>query len=96
MQFRNGVPATARCLDGHFPGNSIVPGAVLLGYAANAFADKGFQIASVVRMKFQRPLLPEQPFEIEIKRGSDAASMVWRTGDTVIAQARVTLCVEGE
>lgn len=91
MQITDGVPATAGCLDGHFPGNPIVPGAVLLGYAAKTLQVEGIGIASVLRMKFQRPLSPDTPFEIEMKRDGANASLVWQSEETVLAQARVTL-----
>lgn len=82
-----GIPADAPCLDGHFPGNPIVPGAVLLGYAASALAERGEAIASVSRMKFLCPLLPEQAFAIEV----DGRKIKWLAGGNTVAQARLTL-----
>ena len=88
--FDDGAPAGAPFLDGHFPSNPIVPGAILLGYAADALSEWDREIASVIRMKFLRPLLPEIPFVIEATETSDATTLVWRSDDGVIAKARVT------
>ena len=78
-------------LDGHFPDNPIVPGAVLLGYAAKELHSEGLRIESILRMKFLRPLLPGEPFEIELNRAEQSSTLTWRSGETKIAQARVTL-----
>lgn len=96
MTFKCGVPSGAPCLDGHFPGNPIVPGAVLLGYAANALRENGLEIAALSRMKFMRPLLPQTPFEIEVSQTARAATLFWRVDGATIAQARVTLRPHGD
>jgi len=96
VRFDEGLPGDAPFLDGHFPRNPIVPGAVLLGYAANALSERGFEITTVMRVKFLRPLLPDEPFEIVVDGNADTASVVWREGESAIAQARVTLRALGD
>jgi 3-hydroxymyristoyl/3-hydroxydecanoyl-(acyl carrier protein) dehydratase len=86
-RFEAGVPSGSPCLDGHFMGNPIVPGAMLLGIAATVLAKRGAEITKVQRMKFLRPLLPDVPYEIDVTE----TAIVWRNDDGVIAQARVTL-----
>jgi len=89
--FDDGAPIGAPFLDGHFPGNPIVPGAVLLGYAAHALSEQRREIASVVRMKFLRPLLPGVPFIVEIAETTDSTTLVWQSDGSVFAKARVIL-----
>jgi len=96
IQFRDGVSSDAPFLNGHFPASPIVPGAVLLGYASNELQDRGYEIESILRMKFLRPLLPDEPFEIEIKAANKTATLIWYCGETMIAQARVTLSPHGD
>ncbi|MBY8974887.1 hypothetical protein KHP62_03640 [Rhodobacteraceae bacterium NNCM2] len=91
LAFPGGVSADAPCLDGHFPGNPIVPGAMLLGHAAAGLRARGWEVASVVRMKFLRPLPPASPFGISVDIGETASTIRWQADDEVIAQARVTL-----
>jgi len=62
----DGFPADSRFLDGHFPGNPIVPGAVILGYLAARLAAVDLAIAKVTRMKFVRILRPKVPMEITV------------------------------
>lgn len=81
----------APCIDGHFPGNPIVPGAVLLGFAADALSQEGWEIAEVTRVKFLRPLRPVIPFRIEITLANCSASISWLAGDVLIAQAKMVL-----
>lgn len=91
-----GIPANAACLTGHFPDRPIVPGAVLLGYAARHLATEGFEIAAIRRMKFLRPLLPDQSFTIELTPSRDSTTVTWLAGESVLARARVILrCHDG-
>jgi 3-hydroxyacyl-[acyl-carrier-protein] dehydratase len=90
-----GVPGDAACLSGHFPDRPIVPGAVLLGYAAHFLEAEGYKIAHIKRMKFPRPLLPEQPFTIDVTPSSDRTTVTWLADDTIFARATVTLLSHG-
>ena len=85
------IPASAACLDGHFPDQPIVPGAILLGYAAQYLKAEGFEISGVSRMKFLKPLLPDQAFTIGVQIDHKSAKIMWRADDIVLAQARATL-----
>lgn len=86
-----GVDPKSRCLDGHFPGNPIVPGAVLLGLAQQALRDIGYEIKCVQRMKFLRQLIPDQPYEITLEIGDTLAKLAWISGTETLANARVEL-----
>ena len=90
-----GVPGDTACLSGHFPDSPIVPGAVLLGYAAHFLEAEGFKIVNIKRMKFPRPLYPEQQFTIEVTPSRDRTTVTWRANDAILARATVTLLSHG-
>ncbi len=56
-------------LSGHFPGNPVIPGVVILDHARQLFEDsfKGKRIKKMNNIKFMRPLFPEQEFCIRLK-----------------------------
>ena len=87
----DGICAKSRFLDGHFPGNPIVPGAVLLGLAEQALQDIGYEIKTIQRLKFLRQLSPDQPYEIEIEMSLPRAKIAWISGTETLADARVEL-----
>jgi len=87
----DGVSAKSKFLDGHFPGNPIVPGAILLGLAEQGLRDIGYEIKCVQRMKFLRQLIPGQPFEVTVEIGDPLAKLAWTSGTDTLASARVEL-----
>ncbi len=87
----DGVAANAAFLEGHFPGNAIVPGAIFLGFLSQALNDQGYEIKKVQRMKFIRQLLPEKPFEIRLDMGETYSKAFWISLDQTIAEARIEL-----
>lgn len=86
-----GVLAGAPCLDGHFPGNPVVPGAMMLALLSARLAGEGVSVARVRRMKFLRVLRPDVPFDIEVTQGPQGASAVFRDAAGVFAEARIEL-----
>lgn len=55
------IPATHPCLPGHFPGQPIVPGVVLLDRLAASLEQRGLGVLnSLAAVKFRAPLLPGQ------------------------------------
>lgn len=86
-----GFPADSGFLDGHFPGNPIVPGAVLLGFLADRLAAAGVVIEGVQRMKFMRPLDPGTPFEVTVSPKGAGARAEFRDATGVFASATLTL-----
>lgn len=90
----DGLAPQSKFLEGHFPGNPIVPGAVLLGLAQQGLRDSGYEISSIQRVKFLRQLLPGQAFEITVDisdSGGRTAKLSWVSGAVVLADARVEL-----
>ena len=54
------IAATHASLPGHFPGDPIVPGVVLLDHVAACLERAGFTLAKLSAVKFLAPLRPEQ------------------------------------
>ncbi|MBV2090018.1 MAG: hydroxymyristoyl-ACP dehydratase [Candidatus Thiodiazotropha sp. (ex. Lucinisca nassula)] len=54
------------CLAGHFPGNPIVPGTLILDRVIELLEHHlpGTSINEIITAKFMQPLLPEQSFEL--------------------------------
>lgn len=86
-----GFPADSPFLDGHFPGNPIVPGAAMLAFLAERLSGAGLAIARVRRMKFRRPLLPGRPIEVSLVERSGEARVEIRDADGVVASATLVL-----
>jgi 3-hydroxyacyl-[acyl-carrier-protein] dehydratase len=59
------IPATHPAFPGHFPGQPVVPGVVLLDRVAAALERwRGERIGAMAQVKFLRPLLPDQDAEL--------------------------------
>jgi 3-hydroxyacyl-[acyl-carrier-protein] dehydratase len=90
-EFPEGISADAACLDGHFPGDPIVPGAVLLALAARELANEGLKVAKLRRMKFHQPLSPDRALAISFEIAGVRARVTWLDGEDVLARAQLTL-----
>ena len=80
------IPASHPALAGHFPGNPIVPGVVLLDRIAAALERaEGGHLASIGAVKFMAPLRPEQEAELRIVRsGSRVSFRIDREGSAIL------------
>ncbi|MEO0823924.1 MAG: hypothetical protein AAF074_26380 [Pseudomonadota bacterium] len=85
------VASSAACVDGHFPGNPIVPGAVLLAHASEALSARGFRITAMQRVKFLSALAPDTPFEMVVDTTRSPARLRWLAGERVLGEAVLTL-----
>lgn len=67
------VPADHPSLIGHFPGNPVTPGVVLLDIVRRAAEEHapGVSWAGVKQVKFLRTVLPEQACELHLSRKGD-------------------------
>ena len=91
------IPADHPCLPGHFPGQPIVPGVVVLDRVLAAIEAQHGAIGALrmPQVKFLQPLLPEQTARIELQPMPDAldAPPRWRfrvlRDDTLIASGEV-------
>ncbi len=69
------ISADHPCLPGHFPGQPIVPGVVVLDRVLAAIEAQHGALGALrmPQVKFLQPLLPEQTARIELQRLSDAS-----------------------
>lgn len=69
MEIRLNFPATHPALAGHFPGNPIVPGVLLLDAVATALAKAlpGTQVIGLPNVKFLSPLRPAEDCLLQLE-----------------------------
>lgn len=81
------IAASHPALAGHFPGNPVVPGVVLLERVAAAWkAWRGARVGKV-DAKFMRPLLPDEDAVIELHESASGVRFsVARTDGTLLAR----------
>ena len=83
------VPAQHPALAGHFPGNPIVPGVVVLDAvvaAAEAWLGAGLGVDRLSFAKFLAPLKPDQAALIELSLRAPRLEFSVRCGPTAIAR----------
>ncbi len=95
MQFT--IPSDHPSLRGHFPGNPVVPGVVVLDRVLDAVQVASGAPVGALRLpqvKFMQPLLPGQPATV----GVDGVGPKWRFrvhhGERLIASGEVLLVEE--
>jgi 3-hydroxymyristoyl/3-hydroxydecanoyl-(acyl carrier protein) dehydratase len=87
------IPADHPALPGHFPGNPIVPGVVLLSQVWDAVCRESgapLHCTGWPSVKFLAPLQPGVPFRVDVEFGAmQSAKFVCRTAAGTIAQGSV-------
>lgn len=80
-------------LPGHFPGDPVVPGVVILTRVVNAAAKAfGAGVVDVTLAKFHVRLKPAEEFRIELERtGEDAVRFRVQRAETMIASGILRL-----
>ncbi len=78
------VPESHACFDGHFPGQPIVPGVVLLHWAVSELARwqmRTLDVASLEVLKFRRPVTPGETFVLRLARALDPGAFSFEMSD---------------
>jgi 3-hydroxyacyl-[acyl-carrier-protein] dehydratase len=81
-------------LAGHFPGNPVVPGVLLVDRVLDAVEDWLGELPEPLRLpqvKFLQPLLPEQPAEIALHRTGTRLQFRITRADALIASGEFDL-----
>jgi 3-hydroxymyristoyl/3-hydroxydecanoyl-(acyl carrier protein) dehydratase len=94
FEVRRVVRADHPTLPGHFPGEPIVPGVVILDEVLAALKEwrENSQLTGIRTVKFLAPLKPEQPFTICLSTDNERAAEVnfcCRAEDCVIVEGRL-------
>lgn len=80
------VTASHPSLEGHFPGQPIVPGVLLLDHvqsAAESWLGHEFGSTRWTQIKFMRPLLPDQEVFIDLEMSDGGSRIRFRIVTTV-------------
>lgn len=88
------IAADHPALPGHFPGNPVVPGVVILDHVLQALhAWQGDAVpARIQDTKFVSPLLPGQAMQITLtQKDEQAAAFECRVAERRVAQGRIRL-----
>ncbi len=83
------VPARHPALAGHFPGNPIVPGVMVLDAvisAAEAWLGADLGVHRLAFAKFLAPLKPDETAQIDLVLGASRLEFSVRCGSTAIAK----------
>jgi 3-hydroxyacyl-[acyl-carrier-protein] dehydratase len=84
------IDADHPCLPGHFPGQPLVPGVVMLERVAHAVrVNHGLRMTRIVEAKFLAPLRPGETARIALNGELPWLRFEIRRGDTVLARGRL-------
>jgi 3-hydroxymyristoyl/3-hydroxydecanoyl-(acyl carrier protein) dehydratase len=83
------IPSNHAALPGHFPGNPVVPGVVVLDHVIRVLEASGIplpQLRKLKQVKFIEPLLPDQEATVTAEIGDAALSFSVTRGGRTIAK----------
>lgn len=88
------ISATHPALPGHFPGQPVVPGVVILDAVLAVLEGQDGHARSIARLpqvKFLAPLLPEQQARIELERSAERVRFRVLCDTTLLANGELVL-----
>jgi len=81
------VPAAHPALPGHFPGQPLVPGVVMLEAVAEALRNwRGERLARIAEAKFVAPLLPGEAAEVRLSESAGRVRFEIRHDEALLAR----------
>jgi 3-hydroxyacyl-[acyl-carrier-protein] dehydratase len=93
-QYQSLIAANHPSLPGHFPGNPVVPGVVILDEVLHALAQwqPQLNIEGFTTVKFLQPLLPDETFSIEFEHNkATRMKFACKKNQTVFANGIINL-----
>ncbi|MES9942055.1 MAG: hypothetical protein ABW104_12445 [Candidatus Thiodiazotropha sp. 6PLUC2] len=85
------------CLAGHFPGNPIVPGTLILERVIELLAKRyaEHRVNEIVNVKFMQPLMPGQDFDLSAEEKGDLIIFKCVVGNITIVTGKLALTKTG-
>lgn len=87
------IAADHPCLPGHFPGQPVVPGVLMLDMVIAAIQQQwpGARVASLPSAKFLRPALPDEAFDISLSRDGTQVRFACGNADGTLCRGQLQL-----
>lgn len=83
------VPAEHPALPGHFPGEPIVPGVLLLDHAIALLERNGWRVEGIANAKFSEPLRPGMTCTAELTPQGERMTLTCRADGRTIVTALI-------
>lgn len=84
-------PAGSPCLEGHFPGNPVVPAVAILAELIGWSEEQlGRRVTGVTNARFRKPLLPGSTWQVTLEAGTPGeATLIAHDGEGMAMRARL-------